>query len=76
MSKAPSAETQLRTARKDLKGACRKNMELAGEINKLRLALAEARGKETKALQEIAEWRKRFDDLLARVPVTSLEPSK
>lgn len=59
--RAPSAETQLRRVRSDLRAAeksARENMELA----------AQYRLRATKAEQELAEWKRRFDLLLARAP--------
>ena len=73
MSKKPSAETQLREARIELKRARYLEVEALGALNDVRSALVLARGQATKAQQEAAEWRKRFDDLLARVPLKPLD---
>lgn len=61
MPKKPSDATQLRTVRRNL-----------ADVNG-RLALANAsveqwRGRATKAEQEVAEWKRRFDDLLRLRP--------
>lgn len=70
MSKPPSVATQLRHATRD--------------INSLRLSLSiqcseveKFRARATKAEQECAEWKRRFDLLLAREPLpapTGLKP--
>lgn len=73
MSKAPSAETLLREARSENKRQLKLLNERSIEISRLKLGIANARGSETQARQEAAEWRKRFDDLLARVPVARIE---
>lgn len=57
MPQKPSAETQLRTARRLLRDA---TIELATA----RKQRDEYRARATKAEQEAAEWRKRFDRLL------------
>ena len=59
MSKAPSAETQLRSAKKELKRV----------VDERNAAIAQRevyRARATKAEQEVAEWKRRFDTLLAR----------
>ena len=78
MSKAPSVETQLRQEKAHYKSLQKLWQEQQVEIGRLKAAAANARGAETQARQEAAEWRKRFDDLLARVPVAAIsaEPSK
>ena len=73
MSKKPSAETKLRSVSLELRGAClasRANLELA---NAARTEAHILRGQLTKAQQDAAEWRKRFDDLLARVPLKQID---
>jgi FtsZ-binding cell division protein ZapB len=61
MSRAPSAETQLKNLR-------RLHNELQRELNTARIAADAYRARATKAEQEAADWRKRFDALLAREP--------
>ena len=61
MSKAPSDATQLRTMRRELK---RTHDEL---IFSKRMVL-EARGRASRAEGELADWKRRFDLLLARTP--------
>lgn len=61
MARLPSAETQLRSARSDLRAANKRAHELQGLAESYRL-------RATKAEQEAAEWKKRFDALLARTP--------
>ena len=73
MSKKPSAETRVRSIKVELRGAhraSRANLELANAARREAFIL---RGQVTKAQQDAAEWRKRFDDLLARVPLRSIE---
>jgi len=60
MSKPPSAETQLRTARSDL----RRLSKLLAEANEERSSY---RIRATKAGQECADWRRRFDELVRRI---------
>jgi hypothetical protein len=59
MAKAPSIETQLKTARAELRKF---------HINLLReqQQVAHYRARATKAEQEVAEWKQRFDILLRR----------
>lgn len=59
MAKQPSVETQLRRARAD----CR---ELNAELIVVRKRAAEYCTRATKAEQELAEWKQRFDILLRR----------
>jgi multidrug resistance efflux pump len=59
MAKAPSTETQLRTAK-------RRIAELEREVSGLSAQYATMRGRATKAEQEAAEWKARFDVLLRR----------
>jgi FtsZ-binding cell division protein ZapB len=66
MSKQPSAATALRNLRRDHADASR-------QVQELRRELEISRGQSTKARQEAAEWKARFDALLARVPVTAME---
>ena len=42
-------------------------------LNARTAELIQARGQRTKAQQDAAEWRRRFDDLLARVPLTGFD---
>ena len=72
MSKKPSVETELRHAKRDLTISRKAWQEAQIANGRLRLEMVEARGRETKALQEAAEWRKRFDALLERVPLANL----
>ena len=65
MGKPPSDATLLRQTARDLRDAQRQLVEVQQERNALR-------GQLTKAQQETAEWRRRFDDLLARVPVAGI----
>lgn len=61
MSRQPSIETQLKTARRianDLKGEC---LELKRERDAYKARLLH----ETR---ELEEWKRRFDKLLARLP--------
>ena len=69
MSKKPSAETQLREVRRELKHARNAVLEAVRGADDARTALLITRGQVTKAQQDAADWRKRFDDLLARVPL-------
>lgn len=61
MAKQPSVETQLRTARADLR-------RTQAELHRANLAANEYRIRATKAEQEAAEWKSRFDKLLDREP--------
>lgn len=61
MSKAPSLATQLRTANRALK-------ESAAALDRAQAKLTEYRARATKAEQECAEWKRRFDLLLERTP--------
>jgi len=61
MSRAPSDATKLRTALADLK-VVRKNFD------NVQAQLYVYRVRATKAEQEAADWRKRFDALLLRTP--------
>lgn len=72
MSRKPSPETQLRSARTELKQA------LADRARALTMC-QDFRTRATKAEQECAEWKARFDLLLKRTPeqqmtVTGLPP--
>lgn len=66
MSKKPDAETELRVIRSQL----RRVLEALTVSNQDRKMLC---GQVTKALQDAAEWKRRFDDLLARVPLKQIE---
>ncbi len=72
MSKAPSTETQLRSENADNKKLRKMLMDQQVELSRLKAANVTARGAETQARQEAAEWRKRFDDLLARIPLAMI----
>lgn len=61
MSRAPSDATMLRSARKEIRDLER---QIAGTIKDREAYRVRA----TKAEQECAEWKRRFDLLLARVP--------
>lgn len=61
MGRIASPETQLRQARSILR-------EVQAELSIVRSSRDEHRARATKAEQEVAEWRKRFDLLLARTP--------
>ncbi len=61
MAKKPSEATQIRTLKHDMKRVT-KNRD---DIQKL---CAEYRSRATKAEQECAEWKARFDALLMRTP--------
>lgn len=68
MGKQPSVETQLRTAKRDRKEA----LQLAAE---LRRDVGTYRARATKAEQEAAEWKARFDKLLEKIGKGALEAS-
>jgi hypothetical protein len=53
----PSEKTQLATLRRDLR-------QSDSELRIVRAALTEYRARATKAEQELAEWKRRFDELL------------
>jgi hypothetical protein len=59
MSRAPSLQTRFKTIR-------RMHTNLQKELNTARIAVEAYRARATKAEQEAAEWRKRFDLLLAK----------
>jgi FtsZ-binding cell division protein ZapB len=60
-ARVPSFETRFKTLR-------RMNNELQRQLNTARIASEAYRARATKAEQECAEWRKRFDALLLRTP--------
>lgn len=65
MAKSPSEKTQLTAARRVLR-------ELERERNTLRIERDTYRARATKAEQELAEWKGRFDELLKlRVDVSA-----
>ena len=66
MSKAPSDATLLRQARRDIK-------ELQSELDATRMAQTVFRQRATKAEQDCAEWKARFD-LLLRQPAQTRGP--
>ena len=59
MSKPPSAETQLRHLRREFK-------ELAEEMKQVKIEVTQYRGRSQRAENEAAEWKRRFDTLLAK----------
>lgn len=61
MGRAASPETQLRSARSEIK-------ELQHLLDQQGRALTEYRARTTRAEQEVAEWKGRFDLLLKRTP--------
>jgi hypothetical protein len=61
MSRMPSAETQLRAER-------RENNALRSQLEAARIDCTAYRTRATKAEQEVAEWKRRFDALLKIVP--------
>lgn len=63
MSKQPSDATTIRTLRRDLRSEHEISRRLTQENHVLR-------GRLTKAEQETAEWKRRFDLLLSRTPET------
>lgn len=65
----PSVETQLRTVRSELTASMRQVIELRRELDI-------ARGQRTKAQQDAAEWKARFDALLQRVPVQAIREAQ
>lgn len=58
MAKAPSPETQIRNLKRQLKA-------MTADMAEYRLQARVYEGRLTKAQQECAEWKKRFDALLA-----------
>jgi len=61
MSRLPSAETELRNVKRDLKEAREQLGESRAEANSLRRNLVAVR-------DELNEWKSRFDKLLERTP--------
>jgi hypothetical protein len=59
MAREPSTETKLRTAKADIR-------RLYIELARANQAASEYRARATKAEQEAAEWKQRFDVLLRR----------
>ena len=66
--KKPSPATELRALRHDLRLSRRAETIRQDEAIALRRELLQLRGQLTKAQQDTAEWRDRFDALLSRVP--------
>lgn len=66
MSRAPSVETQLRNVKSELAREEKRARQFASERDQYRI-------RATKAEQEVAEWKRRFDLLLERTPK---EPTK
>lgn len=63
MSRKPSAETEVKSLRRDTK-------RLKTEPASAWASVTEYRARATRAETEAADWRKRFDLLLARTPTT------
>ena len=61
MSKKPSAETELKTTKRQLKDILNERDRYRIEANQLRQFLFQAN-------EQIEEWKRRFDLLLARTP--------
>ena len=61
MSRKPSPETELRNLRRSQNRLDKLAVHLSSERDRYRI-------RATKAEQEAAEWKQRFDALLARVP--------
>lgn len=61
MARLPSTETQLRNAHRQLR-------EARGQVATLERTAETYRQRATKAEQEVAEWKRRFNALLARTP--------
>lgn len=68
MSKQPSVETQLKRALAEIRRLERDRKEAQSELTRVRFALQSVRTQEAQSRQEAAEWRARFDLLLAKVP--------
>lgn len=66
MSKQPSEATQIRNLNRDLR-------DRDAQLSRLKATVNEYRARATKAEQECAEWKRRFDLLLERTPVAELE---
>lgn len=64
MSKPPSEKTKLANERRLVK-------RLRVELMDVQRSMNAYRSRATKAEQELAEWKARFDKLLERTPVTS-----
>jgi uncharacterized NAD(P)/FAD-binding protein YdhS len=64
MSKAPSAETQLRSVRRVLR-------QCQEDLIRTKQTAEGYRARSTKAEQEVAEWKQRFDAMLKIVPPTT-----
>jgi multidrug resistance efflux pump len=62
--KPPSEKTQLAAARREIR-------RLTDEWKRASASVAEYRARATKAEQELAEWKRRFDLLLSRTPQLS-----
>ena len=69
MSKAPSVETQLRTAKRDLRYLRKEHQALRDTINTYRT-------RATHGEQAAAEWKQRFDALLKIVGPSAAERSE
>lgn len=63
MSRPPSPATEIRTLKRELKAA-------TADAAEYRLQARFAEGRLTKAQQEVAEWKRRFDTLLANIPAS------
>lgn len=67
-------ETQIREARRMALEAQQRATEHANSRRAAESELLRVRGKLTQAEQQAAEWRQRFDTLLARVPIAPIRP--
>lgn len=65
----PSAETEVRSLRRELAEVKALSAQRGIEANTFR-------SRATRAEQEVAEWKRRFDALLARTPELPAEASK
>lgn len=67
MSKAPSEATQIRTLKRQL-------LDTEKCLGAIRTEASNYRTRATKAEQELAEWKQRFDLLLSRTPEQKATP--
>lgn len=65
----PSPATENKTLKRDLKLA-------RAEASHYRLQMTVAEGRLTKAQQETAEWKRRFDALLANIPAMTVPSTR
>ena len=66
MSRKPSAETQVVKLKRELRAANEDRKLLASALSAAQSLTKDYRARSTKAEQECAEWRQRFDLLLKR----------